>query len=125
MKIAYSLFFVICLILASCSDEEVIREKENVQCSTPAIIRDYAGLDGCGYVLELPDGTIVEPVKLIVCGPPPHSVMTIEDPLHNYHIDGLNVSVAFEAYEGGSVCMAGELVKITCISTVGPPTAAE
>jgi hypothetical protein len=106
-----------CSLIISCSHEEITPEEHDLdRCSTPATIRDYRGLDGCGYVLELNDGTILESVSLIVCGPPPQSIMTLDDPLLNYHIDGLKVLIDYENYAGGSVCMVGELVRITCIT---------
>jgi hypothetical protein len=120
MKPAYSPFLLIFFFITNCADQEIVQEKVGGQCSTPAIVRDYSGLDGCGYVLELHDGTILEPVKLIVCGPPPQSAMTLDDPLHEYKTNGLNVFVDFEDFDGGSVCMVGRLVKITCISTAEP-----
>lgn len=118
MKEAITLLLA-CLLIISCANEEIIPEENDLkQCSTPATIRDYTGLDGCGYALELNDGTILESVSLVVCSPPPQSIMTLDDPLFNYRIDGLKVLIDYENYTGGSVCMVGELVRITCITKV-------
>ncbi|WP_276368020.1 hypothetical protein [Chryseolinea sp. H1M3-3] len=114
MKELIAAFFLACLAFG-CAEDEVIEHDDFKTCSTPATIRDYSGLDGCGYVLELNDGTVLEPAVLITCGPPPHSVMSIDDPLSSFKTDGMKVLVNYEPYDGGSVCMVGELVKITCI----------
>ncbi len=114
MKGVLAAFFLAILVFG-CAEDEVIRHDDLKTCLTPATIRDYSGLDGCGYVLELNDGTILEPVVLVVCGPPPQSIMSIDDPLSKFKTDGMNVLVNYESYNGGSICMVGELVKITCI----------
>lgn len=68
-----------------------------------AVLRDYAGLDGCRWLFELEDGQRLEPVNL-----------------HQYDFelkDGLEVSIQFtEATDMMSICMAGKMVNITCIS---------
>jgi hypothetical protein len=118
MKSIYSIILLLSFILVSCADEEVIHDNEAIQCSTPAIIRNYIGIDGCGYVLELNDGSILEPVQLVVCGPPPESIMTLEDPLSEYRIEGLKVLVDYQDFSSGSICMVGKTVKVTCITAV-------
>lgn len=126
MKAVFILILACALIIISCSHEEIIAEEHDLErCSTSATIRDYRGLDGCAYVLELDDGTILESVSLVVCSPPPQSIMTIDDPLLNYRIDGLKVLIDYENYSGGSVCMAGEPVRITCITKVGSSSSDE
>ncbi|MBI5916411.1 MAG: hypothetical protein HY842_13625 [Bacteroidetes bacterium] len=34
------------------------------QCQTLATVRDFDGLDGCGYLFELPNGDLLNPVSL-------------------------------------------------------------
>ena len=115
MKVTIALFVALSL-LTSCLSEEFFDEKDEYRsCSTKATIRNFTGIDGCGYLLELEDGTMLEPVKLFVCGPPPQSIMTLHDPIADFHFEGMKVLIDFEHYEGGSVCMAGELVQVTCI----------
>lgn len=67
-------------------------------------LRDYEGLDGCGWVLT--DGNeVYEPINL----------GDFNIPLH----DGSTVTVDFEMAEGMvSICMVGPLIEITCIETV-------
>lgn len=84
------------LLFAGCPADEC-PEGEN------AVLRDYAGLDGCRWLFELEDGQRLEPVNL-----------------HQYDFelkDGLEVSIQFtEATDMMSICMAGKMVNITCIS---------
>lgn len=115
MKASVVLLFLGSLMM-SCVSEEFFDEKvEQHKCSTKATIRDFTGLDGCGYLLELEDGTMLEPVKLFVCGPPPQSIMTLQDLTADFQHDGMKVLIDYKNYDGGSVCMAGELVYVTCI----------
>ena len=109
------------LMLLNCSDDEVTIPEEGL-CTTLATVRDYRGLDGCDFVLELIDGTILEPVKMTVCGPAPQSTMTLEDPLANVRTDGTTVIIDYEETSGGSICMVGQLVKITCLTIVSSPS---
>jgi hypothetical protein len=68
-----------------------------------AVLRNLSGLDGCTWVFELEDGQRLEPVNL-----------------HQYELelkDGLEVSIQYtEATDMMSICMAGKMVNITCIS---------
>ncbi len=112
-----SVIIISCLIILSCSEENTTPKKNYANsCSIKATIRDYTGLDGCGYVLELNDGSILEPVRMVVCGPPPQNIMTLDNPLLNFEEDGKKVFVDYELIQSVSICMAGQTVKITCIS---------
>jgi hypothetical protein len=72
-------------------------------CSTPARLKNLTGkLDGCGYVLELNDKTILEPVVL-------------PDDIGFDFSDGKLVYINYEEVEAVSVCMAGKTVKVTCM----------
>lgn len=60
------------------------------------------GLDGCGMMIELLDGKRLEYTNI-----------------NDFEIapeNGKKIWVKYETHQGGSVCMAGEMVKITCIS---------
>ena len=71
-------------------------------CKTPGTVVDYDGLDGCGYLIRLQDGQLLNPVTL-----PPD--------FHFKH----NQSVRFDfhvLHDMASTCMVeGEMVEITCI----------
>jgi hypothetical protein len=97
-------------VLIQCSHVEIIPEGIDLQeCTIPGTIRNFAGLDGCGHVLELADGTILEPLRLVMCGPPPESVMTLPDPLFDFQEDGMKVLIDYEDYEGVTACMTENL----------------
>ena len=83
-------------------------------CSNTAIVKDLSGLDGCGFVLELEDGSRFIPQKLTyIQAPDPQ-----QDPVYYFNFkDGDKVCFDFRETEGTDVCMAGKLVFITCIKT--------
>lgn len=70
-------------------------------CGTPATIRNLAGLDGCGYVLELAGGQQLEP----------HGATWNAYAKH----DGELVSIGYEPTQEASICMAGQGVLLNCI----------
>lgn len=123
MKKILTLLFV-SVIVFSCADED-IDKKEG--CSTPATVKDLTGLDGCGFVFELEDGTRLEPQRILFCGTPPLPKEAIEDPLYNFEfVDGKKVLIDYEELkEYGSYCMVGPIVKITCISEINSQSGAE
>lgn len=87
-------------------------------CSTRATVRDLTGLDGCGWVFELEDGTRLEPFwDQGFCG---FRENIEDDPLNDFEFaDGKPVTISYEIVENGvSICMVGPVVKITCISEV-------
>lgn len=86
-------------------------------CSTPATVRDLTGLDGCGWVFELSDGSRIEPQRLMFCGTPPLPTEVTEDPLYDFEwVDGKTVYISYEETDMVSICMVGSIVRITCIS---------
>lgn len=90
-------------------------------CATPATVRNLAGLDGCGWVFELNDGTRLEPYwQWGWCGTPPLPQGALEDPLYDFeYTEGKQVFISYEEAPGiASICMAGPVVKITCIQEV-------
>lgn len=67
-----------------------------------AKFKDMTGFDGCGMMIELQDGKRLEPVNL-----------------GDYELqpeDGKKIWVEYELFNGASICMSGDIVKITCIS---------
>ena len=109
---------IVILSLISCKKEEVI---EKAGCVTPATVLDLTGLDGCGFVFELEDGTRLEPLRLYYCGTPPLAKEVIEDPLYGFVFEtGKKVKIGYEVIDSPSICMAGPTVKITCIEEIGP-----
>ncbi len=68
-----------------------------------AVVKDYTGLSGCHWVLELEDGEKLEPVNLHELDFEPE--------------DGMPVRVEYtEAQQMMSICMVGKMVEIQCIT---------
>lgn len=115
------LFIVISLALASCSEEEIT----NVSCdqAVPVTVRDLSGLDGCGFVFELEDGSKLEPFMLGYCGTPPLPKEVTENPLYDFEwVDGKEVLIGYEEVpDAASICMVGKIVKITCLEEIALP----
>lgn len=91
-------------------------------CSTLATVRNLTGLDGCGWVFELEDGTRLEPYwQWGWCGTPPLPQGVTEDPLYNFeYVEGKKVLINYEEVNDvASICMVGPIVKITCLTEVG------
>lgn len=99
----------------SCDDDSVTKD-----CDIPATVKDLRGLDGCGFVFVLADGTRLEPQMPPICGFGPMPFEMADDPLYGFEwVDGKEVTIAYEpAPEMASICMVGEVVKITCVSEV-------
>lgn len=106
--------FLIGFVFIQCNDDD------SSACSTTATVRDLTGLDGCGFVLELEDGSYLEPVRpLLFCGTPPLPKEVTEDPLYSFDfVDGKRVKVSYEETGDMSICMVGPVVKITCIREI-------
>jgi hypothetical protein len=96
-----------CLLasLTSCKKPRSTAPVKN--CGTPATVRDLRGLDGCGFVLELPSGQRLEPVK----------TNSGNSALTNFTWkDGQRVTIAYQELNGqASTCMVGKPVEVTCI----------
>lgn len=106
MKTLTFLLFILFFGFVACHEEET---KTSVfldyPCDETGIIRDYTGLDGCGFVIELTNGQVLEPVSV------DDSTFVFED--------GKNIALSYHEETGyGSICMVGEIVHITCISVL-------
>ena len=78
-------------------------EEETPGCDTPAMLLDYAGLDGCGFVLVLEDGEVLE-------------MGTFDQEPDFAFEDSLKINISYEPMDNmASVCMVGPIVRITCI----------
>ena len=77
-------------------------------CEFTGTVKDYTGLDGCGYIIELDNGKKLEP--------------TIVDPPFKFR-DNQRVRLSYiEIPDMASICMVGILAKITCIEEIGNDT---
>lgn len=114
-KLTIALTFLSTIFFLSCEDDKI----NNVSCDNGelATVRDLTGLDGCGFVFELADGTRLEPMRLMFCGTPPLPKEVTEDPLYDFQfVDGKQVRIGYEEInDAASICMAGKIVRITCV----------
>lgn len=117
MKRTFSSVVLMTMMFSAC-DDNLMRVSCNVGVS--ATVRDLTGLDGCGFVFELEDGTRLEPNRIGYCGFPPLPKEITEDPLFDFEfIDGKRVIIGFEEVDGAAgICMVGPIVKITCLEEV-------
>lgn len=113
------LFTLIGLAMLACNEENL---DSTVPCheGVEATVRDLTGLDGCGFVFELEDGTRLEPLRLMYCGTPPLAKEITEHPLYQFEfVEGKKVIIGYEDTKALGVCMVGPLVEITCLTEVG------
>lgn len=107
------------LSLSACEDE--VASAKTCNPGTLATVKDLRGLDGCGFVFELADGTRLLPTPLlVVCFAPSNESEQIVDPLVNFEfIDGKQVRISYEEVtDMANICMTGKMVKITCIEEI-------
>jgi len=117
-KLSLTILFLSALLFWRCEDEKI----STVSCDQGvlATVKDLTGLDGCGFVFELADGSRLEPQMLMFCGTPPLPKEVTENPLYDFQwADGKQVRIAYEEIpDAMSICMVGKIVKITCIEEI-------
>lgn len=87
---------ILLLIFSACNRTSC----ENAQAAT---IEDYTGLDGCGLVIKLQNGEVLEPVNL--------------NDFNLTPTDGMKVWVKYHEVSGmASICMVGPIVEIDCLA---------
>ena len=96
MRIKHFIIVLILCVIASCTPKT-----STEGCTTEGTIRDMTGLDGCGFLIELDNGTKLNPVEYTVKS-------------FNFE-DGQHIRFGYEAVDMMNVCMAGQTVKITCL----------
>lgn len=109
---------LIAIILLACIFSQCNEVIGRLECDVPATVRDLTGLDGCGFVFELADGSRLIPGGSIgYCGNGPIPEEVTNNPLFNFEfVDGKEVLIGYTPVEGSTICMAGQVVKITCLS---------
>ena len=89
------------LFIISCEDKD-----ETLDCDIKATLRDYTGLDGCGFVLVLDNGEVLEMGGFD------------EEPDFQFN-DGMEVSISYEEMQGmATICMVGPIVRIMCMDII-------
>lgn len=96
MKLIYPFLLLSFILLHACGKSAPCKNGE------VATIRDFTGLDGCGWVVVLNDSENLEPTNLHAFG------LELED--------GMKVKVKYHETDGASVCMVGKIVEIECIA---------
>ena len=109
MKLLIAFLFGVGLL--QCGDQQVIYCPPP-QCSEHGTVVDFTGTDGCGLLLELPDGKRLIPLRLTYIQAPTPD----EDPIYHFDLKaGEKVYFSYKPYEGASACMMGDVVFVTCI----------
>lgn len=118
LSIFTCLLALLTLTLASCGDDD------GIACETRATVKDLTGLDGCGFIFELEDGTRLEPQLPAGCGFGSMAMASPDDALFNFEWrDGKVVMIDYELVpDGVSICMVGDIVKITCLTELSIQT---
>jgi len=118
MKPTISALVITLLLFTRCEEEQpLVITCDNAVLAT---VKDLTGLDGCGFVFELADGSRLEPQMIGYCGTPPLPKEITENPLYDFEwVDGKQVRIAYEEIpDAASICMVGKIVKITCLKEV-------
>ena len=108
----------VAVLLASlfkCNRGEKTAEHVPAGCSETAEVVDFTGLDGCGLMIVLKDGTRLNPEKRVYVQAPKRE----DDPLYYFTlVAGEKVKVSYKETSGADICMAGKQVFITCITKI-------
>jgi len=83
-----------------------LKEEPSMIDGLPGTVKDYTGLDGCGFIIELDNGDKLEPAEIVDTG--------------FIFYDGQRVLVTYTELGGwGSYCMVGKIVRIETIQEIG------
>jgi hypothetical protein len=101
--------------LFKCGGQEKVAEYVPVGCNTTVSVVDFTGLDGCGLMLVLEDGSRLIPERRVYIQAP-----KIEDDPIYYHelVAGQKLRIAYKETDMTTVCMAGKSVFVTCITKI-------
>ena len=92
-------FLVLFLLLAGISGS---CKKSECADSEKAVLKDYKGLDGCTWIIELENGQKIEPVNL---------ESFVSNPK-----DGMKIRLSYnDEIESASICMVGKVAQINCL----------
>ncbi len=96
-KLTFIVLSLVLLGIGSCKKEEAC------DGGMKGTFKDLTGLDGCGWVIELEDKSVIEPSNL-------SDFMIIPE-------EDKKIWVSYESAPLASICMVGEIVIIKCISS--------
>ncbi len=101
--------------LFKCGGQERVTEYSPVGCNTTVSVVDFTGLDGCGLMLVLEDGTRLIPERRTYIQAP----RVEDDPLYYHELAaGQKWKIAYKKTDMVNVCMAGQTVFVTCITKI-------
>lgn len=117
MKHTVFLVGLFCFLSYGCGEETKITGCFPVGCEIEAVVKDLSKLDGCGLVLEQKDGTRLIPERRTYIQAPTKE----DDPIYYFQMsDGQKVKISYRPTQLLGTCMVGEIVFITCISSLEP-----
>jgi hypothetical protein len=93
-----TVIIALCLVFVL-SASKCKEEIADTSCSNFGVVEDLTGLDGCGLVIKLNDE------MLEVVSWPDNSQVTAGD----------EIFFDFKTIDGGSICMVGKMVEVTCL----------
>ncbi len=106
---------VLMMNLFKCKSSEKAADYAPVGCSEIASVVDFEGLDGCGLLLVLENGTRLNPEKRQYFVAPKKE----DDPLYYFTLTaGEKVKISYKETHGMDACMAGKTVFVTCITKI-------
>lgn len=115
MKTIFVAITVLLVSLFKCNGSEKATDYAPGGCSEIASVVDFTGLDGCGLVLELENGTHLNPEKRVYLQAPKKE----DDPLYHFTlIAGEKVKIAYKETSSMDACMSGKSVFLTCITKI-------
>lgn len=109
------LYTLLLFALFQCGKDEVdeLAGCGKSTCRTEAQVVDMTGLDGCGLMFKLADGTLLEPM----------AATKPEEALFGFTLQAAQqVKISWEETQASSTCLAGRIVTITCITLCDKPT---
>lgn len=115
MKLIAAAVAILLTGLLKCGGSEKMAEYVPVGCSEIASVVDFTGLDGCGLMLVLENGTRLNPEKRVYIQAPKRE----DDPLYYFTlVAGDKVKISYRETNGADACMSGKTVFITCITKI-------
>ena len=94
----YLFFFLILGVMSACTNTD---DPATPECDIEGTVKDYTGLDGCGLLIDLKDGSRLEPVEI-------EGDFKLKA--------GQKILFSYEVLtDQASTCQAGDIVRVTCI----------
>jgi hypothetical protein len=108
------LISIIIIIFASCTNHKIIEAKPDPKPLVPVcedgtdMVLKKIHLDGCNWVLVLPNGENLEPMNI-------GDFISVSDDENGLE---LNVKVEYKETPAATICMIGKTITITCFEVI-------